>query len=94
MLTEVEMLAGAEIVKMDFPEFTPGPVPKDVEEERRTGIKKRDKPRDIADRTVAGHVDPTAGYTEAELKAMFPDGKIPKTLPPKNLGSKVKRRGR
>lgn len=94
MLTEVEMLAGAEIVKMEFDAFKPGPVPKDVQEERRTGIKRRDKPRDIADRTVASVVDPTAGYTEAELKAMFPDGKIPKTLPPKNLGAKFKRRGR
>ncbi|MEM8739743.1 MAG: DEAD/DEAH box helicase, partial [Planctomycetota bacterium] len=94
MLTEVEKMAGAMIEKMDYPEFTPGPVPKDVQEERRTGIKRRDKPRDISDRSVASVVDPTAGYSEAELKAMFPDGKIPKTLPPKNLGAKFKRRGR
>ncbi|MEM7625166.1 MAG: DEAD/DEAH box helicase [Planctomycetota bacterium] len=94
MLTEVEKMAGAEITKMDYPAFKPGPIPKGVLEERATGIKRRDKPRDISDRTVAGHVDPTAGYTEAELKAMFPDGKIPKTLPPKNLGAKFKRRGR
>jgi ATP-dependent RNA helicase DeaD len=94
MLTEVEMLAGAEIHKMEFPQFKPGPVPKDVQEERRTGIKRREKPRDLSDRSVAGHVDPTAGYSEEELKAMFPDGKIPQNLPPKNLGSKFKRRGR
>ncbi|MEO1236111.1 MAG: DEAD/DEAH box helicase [Planctomycetota bacterium] len=94
MLTEVEKLAGAEITKMDFPAFTPGPVPKDVQEERRTGIKRRDKPRDVGDREVASVVDPASGYTEDELKAMFPDGKIPKTLPPKTLGSRFKRRGR
>ena len=94
MLTEVEKLAGAMIEKLEYPAFKPGPVPKDVQEERRTGIKRRDKPRDIADRAVASVVDPTAGYSEAELKAMFPDGKIPKTLPPKNLGAKFKRRGR
>ncbi len=94
MLTEVEKLAGAQIDKFDFPAFKPGPVPQDVQEERRTGIKRRDKPRDVSDRQVASVVDPTAGYTEAELKAMFPDGKIPKTLPPKNLGAKFKRRGR
>ena len=94
MLTEVEKLAGAMIEKLDYPAFKPGPVPKDVLEERATGVKRRDKPRDVADRAVASVVDPTAGYTEAELKAMFPDGKIPKTLPPKNLGAKFKRRGR
>lgn len=94
MLTEVEKMAGAEITKMDYPAFKPGPIPRGVIEERATGIKRRDKPRDIADRTAAGVVDPMAGYTEAELKAMFPDGKIPKTLPPKNLGAKFKRRGR
>ncbi|MEM9883595.1 MAG: hypothetical protein AAF800_11825, partial [Planctomycetota bacterium] len=60
----------------------------------RTGIKRRDKPRDVADRDTVGGVDAAAGYSEAELKAMFPDGKIPKTLPPKTLGSRFKRRGR
>ncbi|MEM1109270.1 MAG: DEAD/DEAH box helicase [Planctomycetota bacterium] len=94
MLTDVEKMAGAEITKMDFPDFKPGPVPKDVQEERRTGVKRRDKPRDVADREVAGGFDASAGYSEAELKAMFPDGKIPKNLPPKGLGSKFKRRGR
>lgn len=94
MLTEVEKMAGAEITKMDYPDFKPGPIPQGVLEERATGVKRRDKPRDIADRTTAGAFDPAAGYSEAELKAMFPDGKIPKTLPPKNLGAKFKRRGR
>jgi ATP-dependent RNA helicase DeaD len=94
MLTEVEKMAGAEITKMEFPAFKPGPVPKDVQEERATGVKRRDKPRDVADRTVAGAVDAAAGYSEAELKAMFPDGKVPKNLPSKGLGSKFKRRGR
>lgn len=94
MLTDVEKMAGAEITKMDYPSFKPGPIPRGVLEERATGVKRRDKPRDISDRTTAGVVDAAAGYTEAELKAMFPDGKIPKTLPPKNLGAKFKRRGR
>jgi len=94
MLTEVEKMAGAEITKMDYPAFKPGPIPRGVLEERATGVKRRDKPRDIADRSVASVIDPTAGYSEADLKAMFPDGKIPKTLPPKNLGAKFKRRGR
>ncbi|MEM9884159.1 MAG: DEAD/DEAH box helicase, partial [Planctomycetota bacterium] len=72
MLTEVEKLAGAMIEKFDYPDFRPGPVPKDVQEERRTGIKRRDKPRDVADRDTVGGVDAAAGYSEAELKAMFP----------------------
>jgi ATP-dependent RNA helicase DeaD len=92
MLTEVEKLAGAMIDKQDYPDFKPGPVPKDVQEERATGISKRDKPRSIADRQTVGGVDPAAGYSDEELKAMFPDGKIPKNLPPKTLGSKFKRR--
>ena len=94
MLTEVEKLAGAMIEKMEFEEFKPGPVPKDVADDRAKGTRKRDAPRDVSDRAVASSFDPTAGYTEAELKAMFPDGKIPKNLPPKTLGSKFRRRGR
>ena len=92
LLTQVEKMSGALIEKFDYPDFKPGPVPKGVLEERAGLKQKRDKPRDLSDRATVGGVDPTAGYSEAELKAMFPDGKIPKTLPPKTLGSKFKRR--
>ncbi len=92
MLTEVEKLAGAMIEKMDYPDFTPGPIPRGVLEERATGIKRRDKPRELSDRATVGAVDPNHGYSDEELKAMFPGGKIPTTLPPKTLGSRFKRR--
>ena len=93
MLTEVEKLAGAMIEKQDYPDFKPGPVPQDVQDERERGVRKRDAPRSLSERGVAGAVAADE-YSEAELKAMFPDGKIPKTLPPKTLGSRFKRRGR
>jgi len=94
MLTEVEKMSGALIEKMEYPDFKPGPIPKGVLEERATGVKKREKPRDLSDRATVGGVNPADGYSEDELKAMFPDGKIPTTLPPKTLGSRFKRRGR
>lgn len=94
MLTEVEKMSGALIEKMEYPDFKPGPIPKGVLEERATGVKKREKPRDLSDRATVGGVNPADGYSDDELKAMFPDGKIPTTLPPKTLGSRFKRRGR
>ncbi len=93
MLTEVEKLAGAMIDFLDYPAFKPGPVPADIQDERARSRRKPDAPSKASDRAVGGNTD-FSGYTEDELKAMFPDGNIPQNLPPKNLATKFKRRGR
>ncbi len=92
LLTEVEKLAGAMIEHMAYPDFKPGPIPEDIRDERARQRKRPDAPAKASDRAVG--VGDFAGYTEDELKAMFPDGNIPQNLPPKNLGAKFKRRGR
>ncbi len=93
MLTEVEKLAGAMIDHLPYPKFKPGPVPADIRDDRARERKRPDAPAKASDRAVGGSLN-TSEYSDEELKAMFPDGNIPTSLPPKNLGSKFKRRGR
>ncbi|MEM7576534.1 MAG: DEAD/DEAH box helicase [Planctomycetota bacterium] len=93
LLTEVEKLSGAMIEHMPYPAFKPGPVPSDIRDDRARQRRKPDAPMKASDRAV-GVSNDFGGYTEAELKAMFPDGNIPTSLPPKNLSAKFRRRGR
>ena len=90
-LTAIEQLAGAQIERMEVPEFEPGPVPEDVREGRSSAGGKPDAPAKPSDR-IQG-VD-TRGHSEDELKAMFPDGKIPRNKPRRTLSAKFKRRTR
>ena len=89
LLTEVEKLTGALIEHMDYPDFTPGPVPKDVREQRDKQRKKRDEPASMASRATRPELE---GLTEEQIKAMFPGGVIPKSAPKATLGSKFRRR--
>ena len=93
MLSDIEKLVGVLIEQKSYPDFKPGPVPKDVQDER-DGIKKvMEGKSTTADRVVKPDHDET-GMSEEELKAMFPDGKIPKTMPKRGIGAKFRRRGR
>ena len=93
-LMAIEQLAGAMIERMEVPEFKPGRVPDDVREGRAGAGRKPDVPAKVSDRIQGADGVDTSGYTEAELKAMFPGGKIPKKLPRKNLSARFRRRGR
>ncbi|MEM6393138.1 MAG: DEAD/DEAH box helicase [Planctomycetota bacterium] len=93
MLTEVEKLAGTLIEPLDYPDFTPGPVPKDIKEERQKDADRRSSPSKVEDRVIGSNAgSSTADLDDAELRKMFPDGNIPKTMPKKGLGSRFKRR--
>ncbi|MGB1124798.1 MAG: DEAD/DEAH box helicase [Phycisphaeraceae bacterium] len=93
MLSDIEKLVGVLIEQKDYPDFKPGPVPKDIQEER-DGLKKvMEGKSTTADRVVKPDHD-ESGMSEAELKAMFPDGKIPKSMPKRGIGAKFRRRGR
>ncbi len=90
LFTEIEKLTGVLIDKMDYPDFKPGPVPKDVQEERD-----REKQRqDAAGSTLTDRSHPKAidGLTQEQLEAMFPGGVVPKTAPRRTLGGKFRTR--
>ena len=91
LLTEIEKLSGAMIEKLDYPDFKPGPVPQDIREVREAEQRRASAPARTLESRAVGGID-TSGYTEDELKAMFPDGNIPKNLPKKGLGGKFRTR--
>ncbi len=93
MLTEVEKLTGALIEEMLYPDFTPGRVPDDVRQERERSDKQRGQSSTVADRTLKPDA-PTQDVDDAELRKMFPDGKVPTQAPKRGLGGRFKRRGR
>ncbi len=88
LLTEIEKLAGVEIEKMDYPDFTPGPVPADVANERKKVERKAPM------ETLAARSKPAVaeGISQDDLAAMFPNGVIPKSLPRRTLGTKFRSR--
>ncbi len=91
LLTEIEKLSGSLIEKMDYPDFKPGPVPQDVLEARQADERRSAAPAKTLEARATPAVN-LSGYTEEELKIMFPDGNIPKTLPRKGLGSRFRTR--
>ncbi|MEM9021301.1 MAG: DEAD/DEAH box helicase [Planctomycetota bacterium] len=93
MLSEIEKLTGVLIEQKHYPDFKPGPPPKDIRDQRAAEAANRGKQTTVADRVVKPDHE-EAGLSEAELKAMFPDGKIPKSMPKRGIGAKFKRRGR
>lgn len=93
MLSDIEKLVGVLIEQKHYPAFKPGPPPRDIQERRERDAANMGKKTTVADRVVKPeHND--LGLSEEELKAMFPDGKIPKTMPKRGIGAKFKRRGR
>ncbi|MEX0652858.1 MAG: DEAD/DEAH box helicase [Phycisphaeraceae bacterium] len=91
-LTDVEKHAGTLIEKMEYPEFKPGPVPRDVVSQRERDAKFKE-PVDHAARQAARSATPeTEGLSEEELAAMFPGGKVPKSKPKRTLGSRLRTR--
>lgn len=77
---------------MEYPDFEPGPVPKDVADQRSKVPQRSTVPAKAVDR-AAGLVKADE-LTDDQKAAMFPGGIVPKGPPKKNLGSAFKRRGR
>ncbi len=88
-LTEIEKLTGVLIEQLEYDGFKPGPVPKDIAEQRAAAPSKSDPDKHLAKRTGVPWHD---GMSEEDLKAMFPDGNIPKTAPKQTLGSRLRTR--
>lgn len=93
LFTEIEKLAGVLIEELDYPDFKPGPVPQDIQEERDAEEKRRStKGKTLSDRSTPSSVE---GLSEEELAARFPGGVIPKSRPGQTLGGRFRtRRGR
>ena len=93
-LTEIEMLCSTIIERMDYPEFKPGPVPDDVRQSKPRVTHRPESATELLAEKAAERTGPSSldGFTPEQLKAMFPDGNIPKTLPKSTLGSKFRRK--
>ncbi|MFW6032250.1 MAG: helicase-related protein, partial [Phycisphaeraceae bacterium] len=97
LLTEIEKLTGTLIEKLEYPSFKPGPVPRDIQAEReREAASEPGEPEDLGQRLSKRALPPELeGLSEEELNAMFPGGKIPRNLPKRTLGSRLRsKRGR
>ncbi len=93
LLTEIEKLTGTLIEKMEYPDFKPGPLPKDVAEERQRQQQRSSKSlsETLTDRTQGTSIEELEGE---ELEKLFPGGVIPSNAPPRTLGSRFKTRRR
>ncbi len=88
-LTEIEKLTGALVEHKTYDDFEPGTPPADVQLSRD---KQANRPDPM--KTLTGRMEPSSSafseYTPEQLKVMFPDGKIPASLPKRTLGSRFK----
>jgi ATP-dependent RNA helicase DeaD len=88
-LTEIEKLTGALVELKVYEDFEPGTPPLDVQQSREKQANRPDPMKKLSER---GQPDQGAfsEYTPEQLKVMFPDGKIPASLPKRTLGSRFK----
>ncbi|MGE3108792.1 MAG: DEAD/DEAH box helicase [Phycisphaerales bacterium] len=92
LLTQIEHLINTEIPKLDYPDFKPGPVPKEVVASRELDAK-----RAAVAQNFNRFADPAQKKLEAAAKSSaaidpnkFPGGIVPTKLPPKRMQGKVK----
>jgi ATP-dependent RNA helicase DeaD len=90
LLTQIELLINAEIPKLDYPDFVPGPVPRHVLQsreldEKRSEVAKTYNRFAATPATTIGHV-----ATENADPSRFPGGIVPTKLPDRRLGGRVK----
>jgi len=91
LLTEIEKLTGVEIPKLEYPDFTPGPVPADAVSSRPRPYQRPDPTQAMSSRVVVTDVEEVS---DAKLKQMFPSGFVPKAPPNPSLGRRFRTRGR
>ena len=87
LLTAIEMLTNVEIPKAEYDDFEPGPVPKDVQARMELA----------AERTAAARVEHKRTITAPPKTAdpsLFPGGLVPKAIPGKRLGGRLRTRRR
>jgi len=90
LLMGVERLTNVEIDELIFDDFEPGPEPKAVRQRRAELDLERETNRKNLGRTVKEAPDETSASDEAR----FPGGVVPKGLPSKRMGGRVRGRRR
>ena len=103
LLTQIEQLINAEVHKLDYPDFKPGPVPDDVRHQRERDAARANRPG--ANRfsaspppapgahppgTSAAPAASPAATTPALDPSKFPGGLVPTQLPTRRLQGRVR----
>jgi ATP-dependent RNA helicase DeaD len=93
LLTEIELLINAEIPKLDYPDFAPGPVPQDIVASReldsqRVAVAKNFNRYTTTPVAAIGHVS-SASPADAD-PARFPGGIVPSKLPDRRMMGRMK----
>jgi len=90
LLTGVERLTGVEIERQPYPDFKPGPIPKKVRERNQEVEQAREAHRKASGRTVEAPPDKET----AQDASKFPGGIVPKAMPSRRMGGRLKGRRR
>ena len=92
LLTAIETLINAEIPKLEYPDFTPGPIPDAVRARQQAESQQRANTAQVYNRyaaTVAPPLPAAAGGPAVD-QSKFPGGIVPTKLPPKRMFGKVR----
>jgi ATP-dependent RNA helicase DeaD len=87
LLSNIEQLANVEIPKKEYPDFTPGPIPRAVLERREAESKRKD---DLAVQRNRHQPMLVADDAKKADTAAFPDGMVPIALPDKRMGGRIR----
>ena len=97
LLTQIEFLINAEIPKLDYPDFKPGPVPADVIATQELDAKRAQVAKSFNRFASSPPVSASAGQGQvataepiAADPSRFPGGIVPSRLPPKRMMGRVK----
>lgn len=93
LLTQIELLINAEIPILDYPDFAPGPVPRDVLESQQADAKRTQIARNFNRFAATPPAAPVAATSSAAPEvdaAKFPGGVVPTKLPPRVMYGRVK----
>ncbi len=88
LLTEIEKLTNTEIQVEEFGDFEPGPMPKEIAERMEADAKRQQEQRTKASRTSPR----PPSEKEATDPSRFPGGLVPKAVPKRRLGGRLRTR--
>jgi hypothetical protein len=87
LLSNIEELANVEIPRKEYPDFTPGPIPREVLQRREADAKKRDELAVQRNRFTPAPVEESVRKIDVSA---FPDGIVPSILPAKRMGGRIR----